>query len=284
MKLRLAAALAVALAPRVALAQSDDSDPYTVAARRAAGHTAEPAMVQSIQMIALDVSAGVRLSHRALRWNDDLFGEQRPYTLPLAPWLTVDAQWFPGAHFTNGWLANLGVYASVGLAVGVTSEDTMGRAYDTSALDVRAGLRGRLPIGRHALYAGLGYELRSFSLAPPDDPDDPGVPSVSYGSATLDLDARVGLATAFTLIAGVSGALPLGFGDLGERLFPATSGGAVELRAGLAWAFLTRYEVRAVASYRRYFLAMNPSPGDRWVAGGLVDEFASLSLSVALRR
>lgn len=279
---RTALSLSLSLAPGVALAQ--DADPYDVAQGRAAAPTAAPATLVVTRMIALDVAAGVRLSHRALRWNDDLFGEQRPYTLPLAPWLTVNAQWFPGAHFTNGWLANLGLYASLGVAVGVTSEDSMGRAYDTSAFDVRAGVRGRLPVGRHALYAGLGYELRSFSLAPPGDPNDPGVPGVSYGSATVDLDARVGLATAFTLLAGATGALPLGFGDLGERLFPAVSGGAVELRAGVAWAFLSSYEVRAVASYRRYFLAMNPSPGDRWVAGGLVDEFVSLSLSVALRR
>ncbi len=284
MSARLAAALAAMTLTRVASAQGVDDDPYTVAERRTAVQPSTPAVVTAVPLIALDVSAGVRLSHRALRWSDDLFGEQRPYTLPLAPWLTVDAQWFPGAHFTSGWLAHLGVYASVGVAVGVTSEDSMGRAYDTSAFDVRAGLRGRLPLGRHALFAGLGYELRRFSLAPPADPDDPGVPGVSYGSATIDLDARVGLASSVALLTGVSGALPLGFGDLGERLFPATSGGAVELRAGLAWAFLSRYEVRAVASYRRYFLAMNPSPGDRWVAGGLVDEFASVSLSVALRR
>jgi len=284
MSARLATALAAMCMARVASAQGADEDPYTVAERGAAAQPAAPATVTAVQMIALDVSAGVRLSHRALRWNDDLFGEQRPYTLPLAPWLTVDAQWFPGAHFTSGGLAHLGVYASLGVAVGVTSEDSMGRAYDTSAFDVRAGLRGRLPLGSHALYAGLGYELRSFSLAPPGDPADPGVPGVSYGAATVDLDARVGLATSITLLAGVSGGLPLGFGDLGERLFPAASGGAVELRAGVAWAFFSRYELRAIASYRRYFLAMNPSPGDRWVAGGLVDEFASLSLSVTLRR
>lgn len=281
---RLAAAIAltVMLLPRRARAQT--ADPYDVAAQRQANPEPPAAPTPVARPVALDVAAGVRLSYRAVRWNDDLFGEQRPYTLPLAPWLTVDAQWFPGAHVTAGWLANLGVYLSGGLALGIRSEDSAGHAYDTTAYDLRVGARGRLPLGEHWLFAGLGYELRGFSVAPPDDPDDPGAPSVTYQSLTLDLDARVRLTSALTLLAGATGALPLGFGELGERLFPAASGGAIELRGGVAWALPRHLEVRAIASYRRYFLAMNPSPGDRWVAGGLVDEFASLSLSVAFRR
>ena len=234
--------------------------------------------------VALDVALGVQLTHRALRWNDDLFGELRPYTLPLAPWITLDAQWFPAAHRTTGWLAHLGIYAGAGAAVGLSSSDSLGRAYDTAAFEVRGGARGRLPLGPHALLLGAGVELRRFTLAPPTVADDPGVPGVSYASATLDLDARLRLGDALALLVGASAALPFQLGDLADRLFPHVTGAAVELRAGVAWAFVAGLELRVVASYRRYFLALNPSPGDRWVAGGAVDEFASLSLSVALRR
>ena len=234
--------------------------------------------------VALDVAVGLRLAHRSLRWNDDLFGELRPYTLPLAPFVTVEAQWFPGAHFTADWGAHLGLYASGGFAPGVTSADAHGHGYDTTAFDARGGLLGRVPLGAHQLLVGAGVEYRRFALSLPTDPNDPGVPGVSYAAASVDLDARLRLAARFTLLAGATGALPLAFGDLSDRLFPRASGGSVELRAGVAWAFAAPFELRLAASYRRYFLAMNPSPGDRWVAGGLVDEFASLTLSVALRR
>lgn len=243
-----------------------------------------PALPAPARPVALDLALGVQLTHRALRWNDDLFGELRPYTLAVAPWITLDAQWFPAAHFTAGWPSHLGVYAGAGLAVGLSSSDSRGRSYDTSALDLRGGARVRLPLGPHALTFGAGVELRRFTLSPPDDPNDPGVPGVSYLSATLGADARVRLTERVALLAGATAALPLALGDLADRLFPRVTGAAVELRGGAAWAFAPGFELRAIASYRRYFLSMNPSPGDRWVAGGLVDEFASLSLCVAWRR
>jgi hypothetical protein len=234
--------------------------------------------------VALDVALGVQLTHRALRWTDDLFGELRPYTLALGPWITLDAQWFPGAHAARGWLAHVGVYGGAGLAAGVTSADSAGRRYDTAAFDVRGGLRVRLPLGAHAATLGAGVELRRFSLAPPNDSNDPGVPGVAYASATLDADARVRLSGRVALLVGASAALPFALGDLADRLFPRASGGAVELRGGAAVAVVGPFELRAMAAYRRYFLALNPSPGDRWIAGGLVDEFVSLTLSAAVRQ
>jgi hypothetical protein len=274
------AALALALCAPTARAQSADGpDPFALPAPDDA-----PAPAVDERPVALDVALGVQLTHRALRWNDDLFGELRPYTLPLAPWITLDARWFPGARAAAGWLAHVGVYAGASLAVGVTSADSSGRAYDTSAYDLRGGVLGRLPVGPHALTVGAGVELRSFSLAPPDDPDDPGVPGVAYASAALAVDARVRLSSRVSLLAGASAALPFALGDLSDRLFPNGSGGAIELRAGAAFALAGPFELRAVAAYRRYFLALDPSPGDRWVAGGLVDEFASLGLCAAVRR
>lgn len=237
--------------------------------------------------VALDASLGARLTHRALRWSDNLFGEQRGYTAPVAPYLTADVQWFPAAHMTASWPAHVGVYASGAFAVGVDSTDSRGRAFDTTAYEVRAGILGRLPLGLHALTAGVGYERRSFIVASaerPGDPDDPGVAGVTYDSLALDLDARLRVTRRVSLSVGATGALPLRFGDLEDRLFPNASGAAIELRGGVSWIASAGVELRAIASYRRYFLAMNPAPGDRWIAGGLVDEFASLTLSVALRR
>ncbi|MDP3220480.1 MAG: hypothetical protein Q8S73_40685, partial [Deltaproteobacteria bacterium] len=268
--------------PVASVAPAEGPDPFSDPAPEDAPPPPPPPA--PARPVALDLALGVQLTHRALRWNDDLFGELRPYTLALGPWITLDARWFPAAHFTSGWPAQLGVYVGAGFAVGLSSSDSRGRSYDTSALDLRGGVRARVPLGPHALTFGAGVELRRFTLSPPDDPNDPGVPGVSYLSATLDADARVRLSDRVALLAGATAALPFALGDLADRLFPGATGAAVELRGGAAWAFLPGFELRAIASYRRYFLSMNPSPGDRWVAGGLVDEFASLGLSAAWRR
>ncbi len=235
----------------------------------------------------IDAALGVRLTHRALRWNDNLFGEQRDYTAPVAPYFTLDARWFPAARATTSWAAHVGLYASGAFAVGIDSTDARGRAFDTTAYELRAGLLGRVPLGAHALTAGVGFERRSFAVTPVEDlgdPDDPGVASVTYDALSLDLDARLAITRRTSLSVGATGALPLAFGDLEDRLFSSASGAAIELRAGASWLADENVELRAMASYRRYFLAMNPSPGDRWIAGGLVDEFASITLSAALRR
>ncbi len=245
-----------------------------------------PAPPAPVRPVAFEASLGLRLTHRALRWRDDLFGEQRDYTLPVGPYVALDLQWFPAAHATAAWPAHLGVYASGGVAFGLDSTDARGRSLDTRAYDLRGGLLGRVPLGAHALTVGVGYERRAFAVtrADPDDAFDPGVPGVTYESLTVDVDARFRASRRLALSIGATGALPLRFGDLAERLFPNASGASVELRGGAAWAVGGAVELRAVASYRRYFLAMNPSPGDRWIAGGLLDEFASLTLSAALRR
>ena len=248
---------------------------------------ASPAPNATPRPVAFDASLGARLTHRALRWSDNLFGEQRDYTAPVAPYLTADLRWFPAAHVTAAWPAHVGVYASGAFAVGVDSTDSRGRAFDTTAYELRAGILGRLPLGDHALTAGVGYERRSFVVTPveaPGDPDDPGVAGVTYDALSLDLDARLRATRRLSLSLGATGALPLRFGDLEDRLFSGVSGASVELRGGVAWVADAGVELRAIAAYRRYFLAMNPAPGDRWIAGGLVDEFASLTLSVALRR
>lgn len=237
--------------------------------------------------VALDAALGLRLTHRALRWSDNLFGEQRDYTAPVAPYLTLDAQWFPAAHVTEGWPAHVGVYASGAVAVGVDSTDSRGRRFDTTAYELRAGVLGRVPLGLHALTAGVGYERRSFEVTAAEgagDPDDAGVAGVTYDALSLDVDARLRATRRVSLSVGATGSLPLRFGDLEDRLFPAVTGASFELRGGVSWRADAGVELRAIASYRRYFLAMNPAPGDRWIAGGLVDEFASLTLSVALRR
>jgi len=72
----------------------------------------------------------------------------------------------------------------------------------------------------------------------------------------------------------------LSAGAVADR-FPHASVGGVEAAAGGAFRIRPGLEARATVSYRRFFYAANPVPGDTFVAGGAVDELASIDGSLA---
>jgi hypothetical protein len=50
---------------------------------------------------------------------------------------------------------------------------------------------------------------------------------------------------------------------------------------GAAFEIASGFEARLEGSYRRFFYAMNPRPGDPFVAGGALDEFWGAEAKVA---
>jgi hypothetical protein len=52
----------------------------------------------------------------------------------------------------------------------------------------------------------------------------------------------------------------------------------------VAFVFMPAVELRASLGMRRLAFAMHSQPGDRWVAGGAVDQTTWGGLSVAYRR
>ena len=60
--------------------------------------------------------------------------------------------------------------------------------------------------------------------------------------------------------------------------------GGVDARVGLAVPLPLGFEARLIASYARYFYAFSPVPGDRYVAGGALDQLATGHLGLAYSR
>jgi TolB-like protein len=224
---------------------------------------------------AFHLATGFYLTSRRFAYRDDLFGTLSGYRLGAAPAFGLDAQWYPGAHFTDGALANLGLHLRWVRAFGLQSRpsvDTDGSRYDTRFGRIEGGARARLPLEAAELFAELGFGAQRFQVSLPEQ-SSVTLPNVHYRYARVEAGLGYRLSTALRLDLAGAYLRPFGLGELGsEEWFPRTTGHGVDLRGALALHVAAGLEVRLALELRRMFFAMNPEPGDPWVAGGAVDQ------------
>ncbi|MCA9603309.1 MAG: hypothetical protein KC417_14855 [Myxococcales bacterium] len=205
---------------------------------------------------------------RSFNYKDDLFDNLLTYSLGPAPHVGVDAQWYPAAHFTDGFAANIGLEGRFGTILGVESE-FQGEKYGTSSIDWGAGLRVRFPFDRDELYGVVGLGGRSFSLD--RKAGVPAIPDVSY------MFLRAGLGGTFWLgpvSLRASGAylIVFGAGTSGDSIqsdnwFPHSSASGLEGTAEVGFEFTEGFEVRAGFTLQYFAYTLNPEPDDP-IAGG----------------
>jgi hypothetical protein len=239
---------------------------------------------------ALELDATIPLLLRQFRYSDALI-RLPEHTLSLTPAIRVGARWYPGAHFTRGVAANIGLdaYGQLMWPVKATAEGTTD-AFKTSSSAFGVGLRFRVPIGPHQLGFVAGYGQQSLSFADADSGVPPAVPDVKYGFIRLGADARLKLTEALTLKLGAAYLLVQGYGQLGEsEWYPHISGGGVEGALGVGYALSELFEVNAGFGLTRFFMSINPELTDAGVqdnlrvAGGVVDQYMAILLGVTLR-
>lgn len=206
-------------------------------------------------------------------YNDDLL-PLRDHSLDISGAGRLLLRWYPAAHFTGGFAANLGLdlRALYMLPVEVT-RTTDDVKFTTNQIGFDAGLHWRVPIGDHRLGLLVGYGQHSVevedgeSADEPDMPEDPDVPSVEYGM--LRFGGDVWLALGDSIGVEVSGAylLLVGLGEVEEELwFPNASGGGMEVSATFAYKLTSALQLQAAVGFTRYGLTLDPQPDDPGVA------------------
>ncbi len=221
----------------------------------------------------LEVLAGVRAFSRNYRYSDDLFRSLRSYKLGAAPAAFIGVRWYPVAHFSGGAASHVGLVGGYERGFALKSQVEGGEELTTKMQQWYAGLRYRIPLGRHEVGAEGSYGRHTFQIE--DDPAAPLVPDVDYGFMRLGLDARVRVDRVL-LGAHFGYRYLLGTGELGsDAWFPGASGGAVDAGLFAGYEFVTGIALVAGFDFRRYFFSLNPEPGDTFVAGGAVDEYLS---------
>lgn len=237
----------------------------------------------SPQPVALNIGIGAKLFGRRFFYKDDIFQALSKYTLPVGPALQLEADWYPGAHFTKGVATMIGLSLGFNYALGISSVANDGTRYGTSAVRFRIGLIGRIPIGPLEIQPQFGWVLQNFNIASGAmGASKPNIPDVRYSNLRAGLGLKVSLIGPVFMTAGFAYQAPLSTGEISStNYFPRLKAGGLDANGGFGVWLVNRVEIRLGVEYIRYWYSMNPEPGDNSVAGGALDDSFGGSLMLA---
>lgn len=208
----------------------------------------------------------------------------------LGPVLVLDGQWYPGAHFTDGFASNLGLDLRGLMMFGISSKQRSGgQEFTTNHHALGVGVRLRIPLGDHEIHLVVGYGNLAYGLDAAGGAS-PDVPDVSYGFLRLGAGGRLVVADPLSLSLAFAYLLPLAYGEIAEaQWFPHAGGGGLEGELLIGIALTDWLDVNAGGSFTRFFLSHDPDPTDASVtalgrvAGGAVDQYVGARVGLALR-
>ena len=225
---------------------------------------------------AIVISVEERPFWRRLRYNDDLDERLRPSDL-VANAVGIGASWRPLKN-----LRNFSVIGRGELAVGVNGSRTSdGTEYSTSSSEWSLGAGFDVRISSTRIGVVAAYGEHRFALG--DDPAMELVPDVTYRYVRGGLVVTAPLAPKWELTVTGGWRQLLGLGGMTEATwFPRATGNGLDGSAGIAFHVTPWLDVQARVDLRRYFFAMNPEPGDPWIAGGATDQYFGGALGLAI--
>ncbi len=240
-------------------AAKDDDEPSTPSKR--------PALIASI---------GPRLLARNLQFENDEFGNLRSYETKAAMEVALSAQWYPGAHFRDDWLANIGLDFDSDLAIGLKSKES-GKDLKTTAYEVSAGLIARIPLEMFEPRLRVGYVRQVFTV---DTPDTVFLPSMTYGSVRMGAGTAIKIIDALSLDVGLAYLLVLNADEMtGKDYFPKASVGAFEAGGGVLVRIAGPISVRGGIDFRRYFFDLKSKASATVQAKSATDDYLRFTLS-----
>ncbi len=224
---------------------------------------------------AVIVFVGPRVVSRSLTYNQDRSGDSK-YNLAAAPELALDAELYPAAFSSSGFISNIGVTANLGyLLPVVTTPAPMGTgSYKTYGLNWAIGAKVRLPYG---LFGAVAFGDQVFQLVKPAGGMGIDVPKVDYRYVRIGTGVRTNVTSEVTLMGNLAYLQCLSLGGIATNAyFPKATGAALEVGAGVGYRISPLLEVQAGAEMRRYGLAMHvpySATPPAHVAGGAVDQY-----------
>jgi hypothetical protein len=260
----------------VAAGPAPPSDGARDATPLAAGHRTRHVFGHEL----FEVSAGGEVGTRNFTFIDPLTGNLRSYQLGAAPLLVIDGAVYPMADVNVPVVSDFGIVGGYAQAVGIHSAASESGAVSTQWNSWYAGGRLRFRTGSDrapvvGVQGAYGYDAFTF-----ESNDATGTyPSVTYQFVRASADVRVPIGR-FAAVANGGYLGVLSAGDVASR-FPRANVGGVDFGIGAAFEIASGFEARLEGSYRRVFYAMNPRPGDPFVAGGALDEFWGAEAKVA---
>ncbi|MFZ5439002.1 MAG: hypothetical protein ACOZQL_03285 [Myxococcota bacterium] len=257
-----------------------EEPPPTVVSR-----PAEPTPPASNQP-AVRLSVGFGGFNRSFGWSGNPSPSLATATWPFSGNIAVEAAWYPGAHFTSSFLANLGLYTSGDFGIGIVSRVGLEESrFAHSSSRLRFGGLVRLPIGTaFTLHAHLGYARQTFTTstnAINDGSARPNIPDLLFNGFRGGLGLRVRMFGTVELDAQGGFMTVANKGELAsDRYFPAATAFAVDAGGGLSVEVAPSLRLRAGAEWNRYFITLNPAEDSTFFARSAADQYITATASI----
>jgi hypothetical protein len=108
------------------------------------------------------------------------------------------------------------------------------------------------------------------------------IPNVRYGAIRAGLTGAVEIIKPLSVELGLAYQGVLSSGEIGSATyFQHAQVGGADFTLSVAYRIIPNLEARLTAEYQRYWFTLNPNPGDPWIAGGALDEYKSVRVTVA---
>lgn len=220
----------------------------------------------------LQVALGGRVFTRSFEYTDDIYGVMRNYNVDAAAMVAGEVTWFPGAHFTDGAGAHFGLRFRGHGVIGLSSQTTDGTSYATTAYGLEGGLVGRIPIFDHEILIDVSAGTEVYDVEAPESGQL--VPNLGYTWIRPGVGFRVAFGYGLSMSGDFGWLFVLDTGELGtDAWFPRLTGGGLSGSVFLAIDVYEGLEIQAGFEARRYWTAMRPELGDKYIVGGVVDQF-----------
>ncbi|WP_437916309.1 hypothetical protein WME73_16470 [Sorangium sp. So ce302] len=225
------------------------------------------------------IEAGVEFTGRWFDYSDPVTQNLRPYDVFGQPALSISGEVYPLASTDIPVLKGLGITAGFMMAPGLNSAVGDGDPIGTTYQRINLGLRERLSIGESSVLGiSAGLRLLTFEVDAAEALAST-VPNVSYTLIRAGLDARVPVGPV-ALALGADYLFPLSSGPVYDR-FAGASVQGIGAMAGVLVPVTTGVEARLLVEYARFFSSFEPAIGDRYVAGGAIDQYLGVRLAGA---
>jgi hypothetical protein len=227
---------------------------------------------------------GPEVGMRSFTYNQAIVGGLRSYTSGAIPMGSVALEAYPFAASGTPILRDFGLVGRFGSSLSFKSSTRDGgQSANATWTRYAVGARARIHTsdGPGAVLVGIegAYGDSKFTFTGTDTVVL-AVPSVDYKYVRAGADVRVPLGQ-FALFGG-AGYLNILSSGAFEQKFPRAKLGGLDARLGAGYRITRSLELLASGEYVRVFSSVNPQPGDPFVAGGGLDQYAVFHVGISL--
>lgn len=270
--------------PKKEVAKADEPPKKKVKEEPPTVVEAPPAAPTASPHPAVRASVGFGGFNRSFGWSGNPSPSLATANQPFSGNISVEGSWYPAAHFTSSFAANLGLFMSGDFGVGMVSRVEESR-FAHSASRLRFAGLVRLPLGSaFTLHAHLGYARQEFSTstnAVNDGSARPNIPDLLFNGFRAGLGLRLRIVGTLELDAQGGFMTVANKGELASaRYFPNATAFAVDAGGGLSVEVAPSLRLRAGAEWNRYFITLNPGEDSTFFARTAADQYITATASV----